>query len=247
MKYVGSKRRILKDILPIILKHRYNGQPFIDLMCGSAIVAQNVSDNKGPVIANDINPYLIELLRECQRGTIFPKTITEKDYQEWKSFYNMLRDNCVKCSKTSMAMIGFVGFCCSYGGKFWGGYARGNDSKGRPRNFADEQSRNLEKRIPLIQHVTFSCASYEKVWLPPQSLIYIDPPYKDTTLYISGPFYNDGLWEWCRKKRGEGHTIFVSEYEAPDDFIKVWEKPLVSSLTKDTGSKVGMEGLFILR
>ena len=41
-----------------------------------------------------------------------------------------------------------------------------------------------------------------------------------------------------------GHTVFVSEYSAPAGFTCVFEKSLTSSLTKDTGSKTGLEKLF---
>jgi DNA adenine methylase len=254
MKYVGSKRRILKDILPIILKDRGAEQWFVEPMCGSAIVSQHV---QGKVIASDINKYLIALLEGVRDGYELPSNVSEKDYYEWKSLYSMVENSdgfC--CSSSSMMMIGFVGFCCSYGGKFWGGYARGNDNGGSPRNFADEQRRNLMKRKPLIQHIVFNCYDYRELktieakdikWgIPPNSLIYMDPPYKNTTGYRTGKFNHEEFWEWCRKKRGEGHTIYVSEYASPDDFQCVWAKPLVSSLTKDTGSKVGVEKLFTL-
>lgn len=244
MKYVGSKRRILKEILPLILKERKDGQTFVDLMCGSAIIAQNVGH---PVIANDVNPYLIELLRHVKGGTIFPQSISEESYIEWKSFYQILESNpSTTCSKSKMAMIGFVGFCCSYSGKFWGGYARGNNNDGTPRNFADEQSRNLAKRTPLLQHVDFRCCNYNKLYIPPCSLIYADPPSKNTTEYKVGKFDHDKFWNWCREKKLEGHTVFVSGYEAPEDFRCIWQKKIVSSLDKDTGGKMGLERLFTI-
>ena len=43
----------------------------------------------------------------------------------------------------------------------------------------------------------------------------------------------------------QGHTVFVSEYNAPNDFISVWQKEITSSLGKDTGSKKGIEKLFV--
>lgn len=43
----------------------------------------------------------------------------------------------------------------------------------------------------------------------------------------------------------DGHKVFVSEYTAPDDFVCVWSKQVNNSLTKDTGSKKGVECLFI--
>jgi DNA adenine methylase len=41
------------------------------------------------------------------------------------------------------------------------------------------------------------------------------------------------------------NQIFISEYSAPDDFECIWQKEIVSSLTKNTGSKKGTEKLFV--
>jgi hypothetical protein len=37
----------------------------------------------------------------------------------------------------------------------------------------------------------------------------------------------------------------TKEYDAPEDFECIWQKELVSSLTKDTGSKKGTDCLWI--
>ena len=70
-------------------------------------------------------------------------------------------------------------------------------------------------------------------------------PYKSTTKY-KDDFNHDKFYAWCREKRKEGHTIFVSEYWMPEDFKCVWQKEVNSSLTKDTGSKKAVEKLFTL-
>jgi hypothetical protein len=43
-----------------------------------------------------------------------------------------------------------------------------------------------------------------------------------------------------------GHTVVVSEYQMPDDFICIWHKDICSSLGKNTGAKKGTEKLFTL-
>ena len=58
---------------------------------------------------------------------------------------------------------------------------------------------------------------------------------------------HDNYYEWCREMKKQGHTIFISEYNMPEDFICVWESnPISSSLTKNTGSKKSIEKLFTL-
>jgi DNA adenine methylase len=89
-------------------------------------------------------------------------------------------------------------------------------------------------------------AHYQNLELPPRSLIYCDPPYAGATNYEIN-FNHIEFWQWCREKSKEGHTIFISEYSAPGDFICVWKKDIVSSLTKNTGSKTGTEKLFRIK
>ena len=87
------------------------------------------------------------------------------------------------------------------------------------------------------------CSDYNNLYIPENSVIYCDPPYENTTKYV-GSFDSSAFWNWCRIKASEGLTVFVSEYNAPDDFECVWSKSVCSSLTKDTGSKVAIERLF---
>ena len=50
MKYMGSKARFTKDILPIVLENRLPNQYFVDLFTGGANVVSLIDGNR---IAND--------------------------------------------------------------------------------------------------------------------------------------------------------------------------------------------------
>lgn len=50
MRYLGSKARIAKEILPIILADRKEGQYFVEPFCGGCNVTASVPGNR---IAND--------------------------------------------------------------------------------------------------------------------------------------------------------------------------------------------------
>ena len=52
MKYMGSKARVAKEILPIILKDRVQDQWYVELFAGGMNVICEVEGNR---IANDIN------------------------------------------------------------------------------------------------------------------------------------------------------------------------------------------------
>ncbi|MDD3417562.1 MAG: hypothetical protein PHY47_26820 [Lachnospiraceae bacterium] len=48
--------------------------------------------------------------------------------------------------------VGFVGFLCSFGSKFFGGYARGKNNSGDARNYAMESYNNLNKQSPNLRN-----------------------------------------------------------------------------------------------
>ena len=62
MKYMGSKSRIAKDIVPIIQKYLddYKIDTYIEPFCGGCNVIDKIQCNTR--IASDVNKYLIELL-----------------------------------------------------------------------------------------------------------------------------------------------------------------------------------------
>lgn len=230
MKYMGSKNRIAKEILPLMLESRSLNQVWVEPFVGGANMIDKV---EGARIGADVNRHLIEALVAIQNySSELPQTnsqFTEEDYQAMKKTANHW-------------LYGYVAFALSYGGKFWGGWRRDKTGK---RDYVAEAYRSAIKQAPKLKSVSFVCCSYDN-WKPPaNSLIYCDPPYAGTTKYKDN-FDHEKFWQWCRDRSNEGHTVFVSEYEAPEDFKCIWEKEQVSSLTKDTGSKRAVERLFTL-
>lgn len=229
MKYMGSKARHAHEILPIILADRKEGQCYVEPFVGGANVIDKVS---GPRMGSDVHPHLIVLLDALSHGWVPPDCVSEWQYKDAQK------------NRHLDPLTAFIGFCASYSGKWFGGYARGNDLSGMPRNYGSEAKRNLLKQAENLKGVTFHCKSYLDVMPPPNSLIYCDPPYEGTTSYAVGKFVHSKFWEWCEEKSLEGHTLFVSEYSAPDGWECVWEKKVNNTLVKNTGSKQGVERLF---
>jgi len=227
---MGSKNRIAKHILPIMLAERKPEQWWVEPFVGGANMIDKVG---GKRVGADINPHLIDALiaiRDCVSD--LPKNnkeFTEADYKELRKSNNY-------------KYKGYAGFALSYSGKWLGGWCR--DGKGQ-RDYVREAYRNAINQSPKLQGVRFVESSYQDLEIKPNSIIYCDPPYEGTTKY-KDDFNHAEFWQWCRDKVKEGHTVFVSEYNAPDDFECIWQKEIVSSLTKDTGSKKGIEKLFRL-
>ena len=225
MKYMGSKNRISKEILPIMLKNRKPNQYYVEPFCGGCNIIDKVDGNR---IASDNNKYLIEVWRGLQSNTIRPYDITKEMYNAAKyDFKNRQNEN------FSDFEIGWIGWMGSFNGRFFDG---GYSGKTKHRDYIKEQIRNTEKQIGKLKDILFYSCSYDELEIPDKSIIYCDPPYKGTKQYsTSKDFDYSKFWQWCRYMSGKGHEVFVSEYNAPDDFECVWSKEVTNAMsTKKT-------------
>lgn len=205
MQYMGSKNRIYKHILPIMLSERKQNQWWVEPFVGGANMIDKVTGNR---IGNDSHEYLIALLIALRDGYVPPTNVSKKLYYAIKS----------KPTDYPKELVGFAGFLCSFGGKWWGGYAF--NAKGD--NYAERGSRCLVKQAKNLGGVVFKSGSYLDLEIPEHSLIYCDPPYANTCKYMDN-FNHDVFWGWCRTQAKSGHTVFISEYSAPNDFVCVKE------------------------
>ena len=76
-------------------------------------------------------------------------------------------------------------------------------------------------------------------------MIYCDPPYQGTTGYKTGAFDHDKSFNWCRDQ-AKNNIVFVSEYNAPDDFIEVWQGEIKTNFasSRKTATHNAVEKLF---
>lgn len=236
MKFMGSKNRFAKEILPIILKDRKENQWYVEPFCGGCNLIDKVNGNR---IANDINFYLIKMWIKLQEGWIPKKDISREEY-------NRIRDN---KDDYDPWFVGYVGFNCSYSGKWFGGYAGKTKTKlGTIRDYQAEAYNNIMNQVPNLQGIQFNNKSYLDLNIPENSIIYCDIPYQGTTEYKDG-FNYSVFYNWVRQMKLIGHEIFISEYNMPDDFKCIWQKQVSSSLSangKCGGNKLSIEKLFTL-
>lgn len=248
MQYQGGKSRIAKPISEVInaLSRRKvencevyfkndnecssaRERVFVSLFCGSCTVESKIN-GFDKMILNDKHKYLIALLQGVQAGYELPEYISEEQYRYIKFHKDEDR-----------VLSGFVGFGCSFGGKWFGGYARNKTGT----NYAAQSKRSLLKDMVSLKDAAFICSDYREVQLPDKCVIYADPPYNNTTGYNNEKFNSDEFWEYARETSKE-HLMFISEQNAPNDFIAIWEKPFTRTLdvNKDNQFKI-TEKLFI--
>jgi site-specific DNA-adenine methylase len=210
MVYQGSKTKYAKDIVPILQKYIDDNNIiiFIDGMCGGCNIIDKIKCEKK--IALDLNPYLIDLYNEAVYNNLeFPKIITRED---WDSCKNHPELN----PKWKVALVAFF---TSYSARgFVGGYAMNGD-----RDYYNERLNNFKKQLPNLQGIEFKCLDIYDLNVK-DTLIYLDPPYKNTKKYdISKNFNSDSFWNKVRDL-SKDNIVIVSEQEAPDDFEIIWSK-----------------------
>lgn len=239
MKYQGNKNRIVNDILPIILKMRKFDQWYVEPFCGSCSAIQRVG---GKRMASDKNKYLIAMWKSLTEGKEMPQYIT-------KDFYDDVRD-CFhgKNDRYTDDIIGWVGYMGSFNGRFFdGGYSGHNvvGKNGKTRDYIAENIANTMKQVDQLKGVVWQSGDYSSIQIPDCSIIYCDPPYRNTKEYqFSRGFDFDAFYSWCNAMVEEGHFVIVSEYAMPDNFECVWSKQVTNAMNP-TITKNAVEKLFI--
>jgi DNA adenine methylase len=229
MKYMGSKNRIAKHILPIILKDRKPEQWYVEPFVGGANMIDKVTGNR---MGGELNHYVAELLIKLQEGWEPPLSITEEEFlhmKQNKEYY-------------PAHLVGYVGTQLSFGFVWFCAYRKDN---GGERRYSEEAHRNVLKQAPKLKGVVFKNCSYLDLEIPPNSIIYCDPPYAGTDKYRGfEQIDHDIFWEWCRERSRQGHSVFISEFAAPGDFTCLWQMQINTAIAERAGGKNVIEKLF---
>ena len=112
----------------------------------------------------------------------------------------------------------------------------------------------MKKKIDngLLENSEFYCRDYRE-WKPSNCVIYCDPPYNNTepldykVLYKGkriDKFDTDEFWNVMREW-SKNNKVFISEYNAPDDFKCVWQQEVKLMMKNKQNTKdVRVEKLF---
>ena len=237
MKYLGAKHLIGNEIASVIYNKinptMVNG--YIEPFCGSlGVFKQMIKYNYNNYIASDLQHDIILLWQNLQNNEL-----------NLPIAFNQEMWNQLKKSDSPNAMKAVAGFGMSFGGKYFSGYIQKYASNSN-RDFYKEFKNSLNKIQKIIQkpNIKFYNKSYNS-FNPNNMLIYCDPPYHNTTQYETGDFNTDEFWELMRKW-SKNNYVFISEENAPDDFIVVWSKDKRRTLDSKTRS-YKIEKLFVYK
>lgn len=231
MKYMGSKNRIAKYILPIMLKEMEDKgyDTWVEPFVGGGNMIDKVPNHYRRIGA-DLNEHTIAAMLGIRDFVEKLPSEVSRDY------YNSVRGT------PPHPVNSWVRFECSFGAKFDNGYASNKEG----RNYAEKGKNLAIKQSHKIQNVDFICCSYEDLSNVTNSLIYCDPPYQGTTGYKTGVFDHEAFFEWCREMKAKGNSVFISEYSAPNDFELVWQGEVKTnfSSTRTKATHNAVEKLF---
>lgn len=179
--------------------------------------------------ANDICKDLIMLHKLVKNNEFKNPKITK---EKWTKY---------KFNTKSSAERAFAGFGCSFGGSFFNGYI--NDPTNNDMTYS-----SLVRLAPKIQNVVFTNKNYIdflqnfKFDQNKKYVIYLDPPYRNTSCQPWPEFDSNKFWNIARKLGSKKNiTIIVSEVSAPSDFKCIYKLNRRNGMHNITTDKINIQ------
>ena len=82
---------------------------------------------------------------------------------------------------------------------------------------------------------------YREVEILPNSVVYCDPPYRNTRGYDDAKFNHNDFYEWLRQTK---FPVYVSEYDMPSDFVSIASKNKKQLFSRYHNEKEKTENIF---
>ena len=226
MRYVGGKTLIagwVRDhIMAVADQYRGMSLTYVEPFVGSGAVLVRVAPRfVGKIVANDIHPDLIRMWHAVTyEGWEPPGWMGETEYKELRN------------SGVSTPLRGFAGFCFSFGGKWMSGFERRASAQRSERTSVLRRASIFRRR-----NVEWKNTDFADLVIPPQSIVYCDPPYINTgeDCYAERFFNHVRFWSVMDSWVAQGAIVFVSEYSGPPHWPVIDEYTRPSVLGASTG------------
>jgi DNA adenine methylase len=198
MQYMGGKTRIAKRLAATIHECVPDATEFWDPFCGGLSVSVALSAY-GRVVSSDANAALVRTYQAVREGWDPPDTVTREQYEHARTLPD------------ADPVKALLGFGSSYGGKWFGGFASGQNG---PLTYAQLAARNVKRAAVVPTEVE----PLDFLRVKPQDfrpVVYLDPPYGGTTSYPGAPAFDRDAFIRRVTEWSEYAHVFVSEYSFP--------------------------------
>lgn len=231
MRYQGGKGHVAVHLAPEVLAYAA-GRRIIEPFHGGLSMTRLLR----PVLASDLNQPLHNLVTAVRSGWMPPEHLHEEEFLRIRERRHEVDD----------PLVCYAGQCCTFGGMWFGSYARDWEPEGQSARRPVKAARaRLLKLVAETRSTEFRLCGYEDVDVRPGDLIYCDPPYRGTThSYPVPPFDTDAFFDWTRWATRQGAKVVVSEYDAPADFQLLWSRDRPNKLGRSNNTRV-KERLFL--
>ena len=228
LPYKGSKNGIAKDIVRVLPKAKH----FYDLFAGGCSVTHvaMLSGKYNDFIINDLS-LMPELFYNAVQGKYAHESrwISREDFERLKdtdpyvetvwSFGN--NGKCYLYSKETEPLKRALHEC-----HFASNERERKEAMNRYRKLVKGQRMELQslealQRLQSLERLQRLQSDYREVTIEKNSIIYCDPPYRNTSGYQDEAFDHEAFYEWCNMQT---EPLFISEYDMPQDsFVCVAE------------------------
>lgn len=215
MRYPGSKRRYRGVLVELIEKVRDGRDIYLEPFLGGGESFEAVAPMFGTAMGGELNEDLAMMWDAVSKGWLPPEHVSETEYAE------------IRKSEPS-ALRGFVGTGCSFGGKWFGGYARGGFSGGKPRDHQAESFRAVKRAAPAFAGREVRNCDYREWAVGSGMVVYCDPPYAGTLKYRDD-FDHEVFWQTMNEWSDSGAVVVVSEQSAPEGWGPILSLSRLSS------------------
>lgn len=222
MKYLGGKKKIAKYIAYIINTYHPNINHYYEMFCGMCSVGLLVNA-KYKHFSDAFKPN-ISLLNAIKEGVWQPPDeFPLEKYNEYMRHVKEVEKSGNKYELEKLynnPLTSYVGFGLSFGAKYFGGFARNKAGNNDNSKFISSTNEwiNLIRLGNKFVNADFKHADYRTI-LPTNSVIYLDPPYIDTTALKQNKetFNHDEFYNYCDELVKRNNQVFISEYFMPSD------------------------------
>ena len=275
LPYIGSKKKIAKKLIEIIKQNFGTDKTIHDLFGGGGAITLECKLQGLDVVYNDMDPVPGQMIQKilsedreylktliCSREEFFQirdkenKTIDD----HLKLLINSFGNDCKSYlySKKHSDIKHKLGkeiikkHDCFYGYKQTETYKRCIAKTGRLKQLVRiqqlERAAQLERlqQLERVKEIKFYNKDYKEFSNIKDSIIYLDPPYKDTNkVYKHNNLDYDNFYKWC-KVMSKDNIVLISGYNMSDDFEVVYEFTKARSTMQSGAHKSKYEKLYMI-